>query len=136
MKHSGTVASSKTNQFQTMSTAAPLQASTTMTGSAVLPTNGAPRTSYGLTPIRELQHVFVKKEFFNPGDYEQTSSVFLPKQFRRLEPVNEKIELLKDQTGQMDVALEDMKKNREEAKKQLEARYSLGLLGFRMSIER
>jgi hypothetical protein len=118
MKQSGTMGKS---HLQTMSTAAPLQQST-MTGSAVQAPNGAPRTSYGLAPIRELQHVFVKKEFFNPQDYEATSSVFLPKQFRKLEPLNEKIELLKDQTGQMDVALEDMKKNREEAKKQLEAR--------------
>lgn len=96
---------------------------------------GVPRTSHGLTPIRDLQHVFVKKEFYDPASYEQTSSAFLPKQFKRLEPVNEKIELLKDQTGQMDVALEDMKKNREEAKKQLEARYDENLEGFRMCTE-
>ena len=41
---------------------------------------------------------------------------------RELEPENEKIIYLQEQTQMMDVALEDMKRNREEAKKQLEAR--------------
>jgi hypothetical protein len=47
----------------------------------------------------------------------------LPKTFKELNPTNEKIDLLKEQTSVMDVALEDMKRNREEARKQLEARY-------------
>ena len=81
------------------------------------------RTVFGATAIRNLQHVFVKKEFYTPGDYEDTTSVMLPKQFKKLEPYNEKIDLLKQQTDLMDTALEDMKKNREEAKKQLEARF-------------
>jgi hypothetical protein len=95
---------------------------TTATALGTNSTPGGPRTIYGHKPIRELQHVFVKKEFYHEEEYDKTKSVFLPKQFRRLEPVNEKIELLKEQTGYMDIALDDMKKNREEARKQLEAR--------------
>jgi hypothetical protein len=59
----------------------------------------------------------VRKEFYNPADYETTKSVLLSKQFRELNPENEKIDLLHKQTLLMDIALEDMKKNREEARK-------------------
>lgn len=65
----------------------------------------------------------IRKEFYNPEDFEATKSVLLPKQIRDLDPENEKINLLQEQTLLMDVALEDMKRNREEARKQLEARF-------------
>jgi len=64
-----------------------------------------------------------KKEFYNPDDYENTKTILLHKNIRELEPENEKITYLQEQTQMMDVALEDMKRNREEAKKQLEARF-------------
>lgn len=65
----------------------------------------------------------MKKESFNPHDFENTRSVLLHKEMRELEAENEKISYLQEQTQMMDVALEDMKRNREEARKQLEARF-------------
>lgn len=63
-----------------------------------------------------------RKEFYNPADFETTKTVLLSKHIRELDPENEKIILLQNQTRLMDLALEDMKRNREEARKQLEAR--------------
>lgn len=110
-------------QKETMLASQATQASTGQPVASNTGSAGHPRTVFGTTAIRNLQHVFVKKEFFNPADYEHTTSKMLPKQFRQLDPYNEKIDLLKQQTDLMDQALEDMKKNREEAKKQLEARF-------------
>lgn len=53
----------------------------------------------------------------------ETTGVLTKKTFKPLSNENEKINLFSDQVGQMRNDFEDMKRTREEAKKQLEAKF-------------
>lgn len=53
----------------------------------------------------------------------QTTSVLTKKNFAPLKSENEKLGLFGEQVDQMRDAFEDMKRSREEAKKQLEAKF-------------
>jgi len=64
-----------------------------------------------------------KKESYNPQNYENTRSALLPKEFRNLEEENEKITLLNKQTKDMEVNLENLTSKRQQAKKEMEARF-------------
>lgn len=77
---------------------------------------GSDYSSTGRDPI-------LKREERKPEDYEMTKGVLIAnKQFRILDPKNLKIEVLKDNTELMSVALEDMRLTREEEKRKLNER--------------
>ena len=66
--------------------------------------------------------LFTRPYVRNREDVEDTRTVLLDKHINRLEDKSLKIEVLKDNTEQMSVALDDMRKTREEEKRRLNAR--------------
>ena len=73
-------------------------------------------------PAEHARSLFTKPYKPNPEDLEQTQPVLLEKQFVPREAQSLKIEVLKDNTELMSVALDDMRKTREEERRRLNER--------------